>query len=391
MATVLPGFRQFRYPAKLFTLTALAVAALAGLGWDRLVAGRGAGTAAVFLVLLVLTLLALAVVVLQREPILASFRGSNTLSLFGPLDVVAAYRAIIRSLGQAAIVFGLGLLADDRGPEDARPGGLDGPDPDDCGPGGGQFAICLDGPAIAVRNQARSACRRSRTPSVPTPRRRAIPHPPRAGLASAKLGRDHVAGPIPRGRSLGARHTESQVRDRYGLEYTYTIGVGELADYEPFFASFYLRVPDDQAAAALGVAVGETVVYFPRRAYDMWNTRYLIVPFDAGGWRDPTRASAPFLFQTSQVYPDPAGFDGPQGAERARNWTETRDFRVLRNLEEYPRAWVVHDAREATPVTEPSGGVGARPCRKCCTPRTRSGTTRRSPFTTRAAWPGSAP
>ena len=122
------------------------------------------------------------------------------------------------------------------------------------------------------------------------------------------------------------------------------IGVGELADYEPFFASFYLRVPDDQAAAALGVAVGEPVVYFPRRAYDLWNTRYLIVPFDAGGWRDPTRASAPFLFRTSQVYPDPAGFDGPQGAERARIWTETRDFRVLRNLEAYPRAWVVHDA-----------------------------------------------
>ena len=48
LATVLPGFRQFRYPAKLFTLAALAAAALAGLGWDRLVAGRGRGTAAVF-------------------------------------------------------------------------------------------------------------------------------------------------------------------------------------------------------------------------------------------------------------------------------------------------------------------------------------------------------
>ena len=40
------------------------------------------------------------------------------------------------------------------------------------------------------------------------------------------------------------------------------------------------------------------MVYFPRRAYDLWNTRYIIVPFDADGWRDPTRASAPFLFQT---------------------------------------------------------------------------------------------
>src|SRR5262249_39180198 len=76
LATVLPGFRQFRYPAKLFTLSALAMAALAGLGWDRLVAGRWRGTAAVFSVLLALTLGTLAVVVFRREPILASFRGS---------------------------------------------------------------------------------------------------------------------------------------------------------------------------------------------------------------------------------------------------------------------------------------------------------------------------
>ncbi len=41
LATILPGFRQFRYPAKLFTLTALAAAALAGLGWDRVVARPG--------------------------------------------------------------------------------------------------------------------------------------------------------------------------------------------------------------------------------------------------------------------------------------------------------------------------------------------------------------
>ena len=35
LATFLPGFRQFRFPAKLFTFTALGLAALAGLGWDR--------------------------------------------------------------------------------------------------------------------------------------------------------------------------------------------------------------------------------------------------------------------------------------------------------------------------------------------------------------------
>ena len=36
LAVVLPGFRQFRFPAKLFTFTALGMAALAGIGWDSL-------------------------------------------------------------------------------------------------------------------------------------------------------------------------------------------------------------------------------------------------------------------------------------------------------------------------------------------------------------------
>ena len=42
LTTVLPGFRQFRYPPKLFVLTALALAALAGLGWDTLCNRRSA-------------------------------------------------------------------------------------------------------------------------------------------------------------------------------------------------------------------------------------------------------------------------------------------------------------------------------------------------------------
>ena len=34
LSTFLPGFRQFRFPAKLFTFTTLCLSALAGLGWD---------------------------------------------------------------------------------------------------------------------------------------------------------------------------------------------------------------------------------------------------------------------------------------------------------------------------------------------------------------------
>ena len=109
MTVVLPGFRQFRFPAKLFTFTAFGMAALAGLGWDRLAFGRARGITTIFLVFLAITLTTLAGVVLQKEPILASFRGTNSPTLFGPLEPAAAYQAILRSLGQAAIVIGLGL------------------------------------------------------------------------------------------------------------------------------------------------------------------------------------------------------------------------------------------------------------------------------------------
>ena len=72
LATVIPGFRYFRYPSKLFTFTALGITTLAGLGWDQLCTGRARRTSVVFFVLFLLTVTALAVVVFQRETTLAT-------------------------------------------------------------------------------------------------------------------------------------------------------------------------------------------------------------------------------------------------------------------------------------------------------------------------------
>ncbi len=41
LTNALPGFKQFRFPSKLLGFTALALAGLAGLGWDRLLNGQG--------------------------------------------------------------------------------------------------------------------------------------------------------------------------------------------------------------------------------------------------------------------------------------------------------------------------------------------------------------
>ena len=74
LSTLLPGFRQFRFPAKLFTFTTLGMAALAGLGWDAVAAGRGRRFLMLFLALLSISLIALAGVLYAQEPILSAFR-----------------------------------------------------------------------------------------------------------------------------------------------------------------------------------------------------------------------------------------------------------------------------------------------------------------------------
>ena len=74
-----------------------------------------------------------------------------------------------------------------------------------------------------------------------------------------------------------------------GVEYTHTLGVAELYDYEWYFNGFPWTIHDEQVAKALGVELEKEVVYFPRRAYDMWNTRYLILPYWHGGWHDENR------------------------------------------------------------------------------------------------------
>src|SRR5581483_4191870 len=100
----------------------------------------------------------------------------------------------------------------------------------------------------------------------------------------------------------------------------------------------------------LHVKAGEKIVVYPRRGFDLWNTRYFILPAFAGDWKDPDRGYAAFLPNAEVVYPLPSVYDGPGGAERREQWTKNKDYQILRNLNEYPRAWVVHSARFLNPI-----------------------------------------
>jgi hypothetical protein len=130
-----------------------------------------------------------------------------------------------------------------------------------------------------------------------------------------------------------------------GVEYTQTMGVTELYDYEWFFAPFE-RKARAQIAQLLSVPIDTPIAYFPRRAFDMWNTRYFIVPQFPNRWTDAGRGYASFLTgNIDRIFPAPTAFNGEEGKEKLREWIDTMDYQIFRNYDAYPRAWVVHEYR----------------------------------------------
>ena len=99
----------------------------------------------------------------------------------------------------------------------------------------------------------------------------------------------------------------------------------------------------------IGVPPGERVVVATRRGYDMWNTRYFVLPF-APHWTDEHRGFASFLPETERVYPPPDAFKGRR-VRRNSGRADHPDYQIFRNLAAYPRAWVVHNARWIKPIT----------------------------------------
>ncbi len=348
IATFLPGFRQFRFPGKLFTFVSLALAALAAVGWDQCSASRARRTILSVCLLIVVSLCILAGVVFERQPILAAFGSSGHASLFGPLDAAKGYEAIVRSLVHCSIVLGLGLVLLVQAPARPRLAGA--------------AAVILMTLDLAAAN---SRCVVTVDQSLfegQSAVLRAIEEAERDKPASGPFRVHRTPGWDP----LVWQMARSADRDReflawdrdtirprfginFGIEYTHAIGFAELDEYERYFIGFSPAVTNPGIAKILSIEVGKQVLYLPRRAYDMWNTRYFVVPFNSNGWNDPTRASAGFLFASESICPENGRFDGPDGKQESKKWLENNDFWVLRNAQEFPRSWVVHKARRAKP------------------------------------------
>lgn len=363
LANALPGFRQFRYPSKLLTFTALALASLAGIGWDRVVrgsasasaseSGRGRRPSWIAAGLLSLSLFALIVAIVGRDAFIGYLEGvkaSGYRSGFGPFDPVGAHRELCSSLVQASVVMAIGLALVRWG---RRAEGV-----------AGALALLVMTVDLALAN-ARSVLTVPQKLFETEPRvvrliKEAEDLKPSPGQ-HYRVHRMPIWEPI----SWASETSHDRIGDflaweretiqpkyglPYGVEYTLSLGVAELYDYDWFFGGF-LRKVDDEAARALGTSPGKSVVVYPRRSFDLWNTRYFVLPAHPNDWADERRGYASFLPDTELVYPPPGAFEGPGGLDRQKDWIEHQDFQILRNLAAYPRAWVVHRARSMKPIS----------------------------------------
>ena len=347
LATLLPGFREFRYPSKLLTFSSLALAGLAGMGWDSVVSGDRRRRASLW----ALSLAAIGGVGLASAfGLRSAFRTAVTSRVpegsggpFGPFDPEGAWRDLAWSLGQGAVAAVSALVA-------IR---LAGRRPMLAG------AVALGGLAIDL-----GVANRDDVLSIPQSAFEGDPELNRlireAEREAPTPGGYYRVHRMPSWEPIGwrlkgepdryrdfARWERKTLQPKYGInlpgfQYTLTEGTAELYDYVFNFASFGGIHAPELAERILGDRT-ERIVYFARRSFDLWNTRYFILPIVPTN--DENRGIYSFLLDSERIAP-PLDLSN-RAKER---WASAEDWQLLRNPNVYPRSWVVHRAVVVPPI-----------------------------------------
>jgi hypothetical protein len=353
MAQGLPGFRSFRYPAKLLVFASLGLAGLAGLGWDRVRSGRTRAALSVALVIAAAASAGLGVSLVFEEPLLGAMQaraGRGIGPSFGPFDAAGTLAETRRGLAHALIVMTATCLVIRVGSRRPSVAGL-----------AALVVLALD---LAIANAGwvltvpqslfdakpdalavieRDWKDRPENDGQPFRVHRMSIWEPAAWLL--KGSPDRVSDLVEWER----RTIQPKYAIPLGLEYTLTQGTTELYDYWFFFAPFYSN-HSEATRQLLKLAPGEKAVYFPRRGYDMWNSRYFVMP--AAIKNDEYRGFYSFLSDTEVVHPPvlkPTA-RGEAESEARASWLLNEDWQVVWNRRAMPRAWVVHEVRFQKPI-----------------------------------------
>jgi hypothetical protein len=356
LAAALPGFGLFRYASKLFTFTAAAAAPLAGAGWDELIAGRSKGIARACVVGVVTSAVALGLALGFRAPMIALIAEWIRFdALSGPLDAAGCWAETQRALAHGLVICGAGLALTRWGPRRPLAAGamvltvftID------LGLTTPRLVWTVPQAVFDRKPEAvqwiEAAERRERAPSGdggagPLPLRvyrMPLWHPERF-LISRSPDRIRELAEWDRDTLQGLQGLP------WGIASTVTLGVMEV---DAYLLLFQPQTFPAQAgvAPALAIAEGQPVVYYPRRSYDLWGTRYFLLPVRSDGWATEARGYAALVASTESVYPDPRQLGK---SERAR-WAEQQDWHLTRNGAAYPPAWIVRQAHVVAPATDP--------------------------------------
>jgi hypothetical protein len=335
----LPAFSLFRDPAKLVPFAALALAVLAGLGWERLVAGKSCWPRRYSLAGLAVTLAALVLAWTAHGPIVAwlthRFPAATEL---GPMDPDAAQAAMVRGLVRGGVLLMLGLALCRVAPRLPRCAGVV-----------ALLGMTLDlalanGPYVWTVPQAEL----DRTPRALTVIKEAEIEEGSSSPGPFRVHRMEMAASAGHSPGMARERLRAVVgwqRDtleplaglHLGVQYTLCGGAGERDDYRLFYGS--------SAAARSGAgraASGPYLYSVPRSGYSLWNARYVIMQVSTNGWLG-VNGNLERLYPPSEVVAD---------AEQAGRWIAHEDWQLARNRGAHPRAWLVHSVFTRAPTAD---------------------------------------
>jgi hypothetical protein len=348
LSSALPGFRSFRYPGKLFIPAALGICALAGMGFDGLITGRRRVGLVLAWGLLVASLIKLSFSFIQPSTILKFLEGRAELarSGFGPFDPSGALIDLRLALIHGSIAMASFLVLARLAPRNPKLTGI--------------LALLILSVDLALANRGQVGIvsqaayeEDPRTLAAIRKSEREFPEP-----GPFRVFRLHAWAPRAWNQAGSPDRVEEMIRwerdtlrSKYeitlGISSTFSFGAAELAEIPPFFQPFLIPL-DPAKALSLKIPVDRPASYYPRRGFDLWNTRYFILPARMS-WTVASRGFASLLPDAKAIYP--GLFIGPDSKSERESWASNEDVQVVRNRAAFPRAWVVHQAIPVGPTT----------------------------------------